>query len=850
MSAGGAVIVVDDDEALRESVCEVLEDVGYTAIGMPSGAAALQRLREGPGKPELILLDLMMPGMSGWQFREEQLKDPTLSSIPVVVMTANRDVRGIQADEIVYKPITLDELLSVIRRRSRSSVRNGNANGSSSANGRPAAASPGSGASPATAARAGAIPAAAHAEPRSLFAGGGEMGRRMSEIDWSRTPLGPVESWPQSLRTCVRIILTSRQPMFVWWGDELVNLYNDAYKSIVGGKHPGALGQPARVVWREIWDQVGPRAESAMRAQEGTYDEALLLIMERYGYEEETYYTFSYSPVPNDRGGTGGIICANTADTERIIGERQLALLRELAARTADARSLEQSCRVERRRAGAPTPRDLPFALLYVLQADGREFRLMPGRWGSRRAAPAAPQGDRRRGRLGPLGRSPSALQALEMLRAAGGPRGPASASCPSGRLVTARPARPPWSPPSPPGRRATGRRPGGRPEPVPPLRPGLPPLPGPGGQPDLRQPHLRPGLRAGARARAEALAAIDRTKTAFFSNVSHEFRTPLTLMLGPVEDLLRGHPRAELGAAHRQQLEILHRNGLRLQKLVNALLDFSRLEAGRHPGRLRAHVDLADAHPGPGQLLPRRGGAGRPRATRSTARTLVRAGLRRPGECGRRSSSTSSPTRSSSPWRARIRRLAGRDEGPRASRSPWRDTGVGVPEEAVPRLFERFHRVEGTRARTHEGSGIGLAHGAGAGQAARRLRPRREPPGPVGRTFTLTIPKGVRTTSPWDRLGATRMEEASVAIGPAVVRGGGDAAGCRTPASGAPSWPLPAVAVALRGADPARGRQRRHARLRSPAAGAALDGGGRGGRGEGAGGGAGATRRTWCSPT
>jgi hypothetical protein len=136
------------------------------------------------------------------------------------------------------------------------------------------------------------------------------MGERMAAFDWSRTPLGPAESWPQSLRTCVRIILTSSQPMFVWWGDGLINLYNDAYRSIVGGKHPGALGQPASSVWREIWDQVGPRAEASMQRNRGTYDEALLLIMERYGYAVETYYTFSYSPVPDDEGGTGGILCA------------------------------------------------------------------------------------------------------------------------------------------------------------------------------------------------------------------------------------------------------------------------------------------------------------------------------------------------------------------------------------------------------------------------------------------------------------------------------------------------------------------------------------------------------------
>src|ERR1041385_7778115 len=164
----------------------------------------------------------------------------------------------------------------------------------------------------------------------------------MRQYDWSRSPLGPAERWPQALKTAVRIMLTSRQPMFVWWGDQLINLDNDAYKSIVGGKHPQALGQPASVVWREIWDQVGPRAKTAMFENEGTYDEALLLIMERHGYPEETHYTFSYSPVPNDQGGTGGILCANTDDTQRIIGERQLALLRNLAARTGDARTIDR----------------------------------------------------------------------------------------------------------------------------------------------------------------------------------------------------------------------------------------------------------------------------------------------------------------------------------------------------------------------------------------------------------------------------------------------------------------------------------------------------------------------------
>src|SRR5262249_44314049 len=123
-----------------------------------------------------------------------------------------------------------------------------------------------------------------------FLAGGGELGALIRAMDWRSTPLGPVASWPRSLRTAVRIMLTSRQPMFVWWGEHRVNLYNDAYCSILGGKHPQALGQPASVVWREIWDQIEPRARSVMSGESGTYDESLLLIMERYGYPEETYY--------------------------------------------------------------------------------------------------------------------------------------------------------------------------------------------------------------------------------------------------------------------------------------------------------------------------------------------------------------------------------------------------------------------------------------------------------------------------------------------------------------------------------------------------------------------------------
>jgi two-component sensor histidine kinase len=223
----------------------------------------------------------------------------------------------------------------------------------------------------------------------AFLQGGGEMGGRIRGHDWSKTALGPAAGWPRSLKTCVRIMLTSRQPMFVWWGEEMINLYNDAYKDIVGGKHPHALGMPASEVWREIWDEAGPRARSALHRAEGTYDEALQLIMERNGYKEETYYTFSYSPVPNDDGTTGGILCANTDETQRIIGERRLSLLRDLAARTWDANTVEEAYALSAEALGA-NPRDVPFALIYALDED-RQMATLAGRCGieaSHRAAP------------------------------------------------------------------------------------------------------------------------------------------------------------------------------------------------------------------------------------------------------------------------------------------------------------------------------------------------------------------------------------------------------------------------------------------------------------------------------
>src|SRR5687767_2589566 len=133
------------------------------------------------------------------------------------------------------------------------------------------------------------------------LAGGGEMGALMRGKDWAATPLGPAQSWPQSLRTAVSILLNSRYPMFLFWGPQLIKIYNDGYRPITGDKHPWALGRSATEVWPEIWDDIGPMVERVVSDGEATWSEDLRLFMHRRGFPEEVFFTFSYSPIRDER---------------------------------------------------------------------------------------------------------------------------------------------------------------------------------------------------------------------------------------------------------------------------------------------------------------------------------------------------------------------------------------------------------------------------------------------------------------------------------------------------------------------------------------------------------------------
>jgi PAS domain S-box-containing protein len=147
------------------------------------------------------------------------------------------------------------------------------------------------------------------------------MAARVAAFDWSRTPLGPMDAWPQSLRVAVGICMNSRFPMFVWWGPQLINIYNDAYIPVLGKRHPQALGVPARGTWQEIWSVVGPQAEAVMQRGAATWNERVLLVMERHGYREDTYFTWSYSPILDESGRIGGLFCACTEETQRVRAE-------------------------------------------------------------------------------------------------------------------------------------------------------------------------------------------------------------------------------------------------------------------------------------------------------------------------------------------------------------------------------------------------------------------------------------------------------------------------------------------------------------------------------------------------
>jgi signal transduction histidine kinase/FixJ family two-component response regulator len=563
------------------------------------------------------------------------------------------------------------------------------------------------------------------------FPAGGEMEGAIGGFDWSETPLGPADGWSPALRMMVRILLANRFPLLLWWGPEYVCIYNDAYRPVLGAKHPWALGQPVSRVWREIWPVLKPLIDTPFHGGPPTWDDDILLEINRHGFVEETHFTIAYSPVPDETapGGIGGVLATVHEITGKVVADRRVSVLRDLGARSVGAKTAEEACAVAAKTLAAHA-RDIPFALLYLVARDQQTARLAA----TAGVAPGGGPGPVLALRDAEAGDCPWPL--AEVMRT----EAPQTVTDLAGRLGGQVPAGPWADPPHtavvvPIASNRAGVLAGF-------LVAGISPrLALDGSYLDflnLVSAQVATSIASAReheqeKERMDALAEIDRAKTTFFSNLSHEFRTPLTLLLSPLEEALKDGS-ALSDRSQRERIKTAHSNGLRLLKLVNGLLDFTRVDAGGltvtpQPTDLAALTEnlvavFRSAFDSAGiELVTEIEPVGMrdvdvdmwepvvlnlvSNALKYTLRGSVRVALRR------------------------------RDDGVDFSVA---DTGIGIARDEQDRVFERFFRSSNEAGRSFEGSGIGLAlvselvrlHGGSIGV--------QSTPG-TGSTFTVTLP-------------------------------------------------------------------------------------------------------------
>ncbi len=548
----GQILIVDDNEAVRNSLRLLLASRPEWKIcgEAVDGLDAIDKARA--LRPDVILMDIWMPRMNGLEATRVLRKE--LPEVKIVIVSQNDpavvqpQVREVGAAAYMAKSNIIRDLFQTLE-----AFLGGN----------------GSEQAPDAPKRDSSNP--------GWLAGGGTLGQLIRECDWSRTSLGPIESWPQSLKTSVNLILSSQHPMWIGWGKDATFLYNDAYIQVLSlAKHPRALGRPASEVWAEIWDVCGPLADKVFQKGEASFVDDVRLFMNRGDLLEETYYSFSYSPILDESGRVAGLFCPSTEVTPKVINARRLRTLSELSAGALTQKTTEAAC-ASALVTLAKNPDDIPFAILYLIDGKGENARLeqvcgLPQEIASL-APPTIRLSDKNSDNVPwPVAEAVRTAESLavDVKNVEGLSPGPAQQKITEAMVLP-----------------VTSR---GEEQPLGVLIAGVNPT----RRLDAEYRTFY-GLISGQiataiqnvraveeeRQRLEALAEIDRAKTAFFSNVSHEFRTPLTLMLGPVEDLL-AKSYTGLSPAAKSQLELVNRNGNRLLRLVNTLLDFSRIEAGR----------------------------------------------------------------------------------------------------------------------------------------------------------------------------------------------------------------------------------------------------------------------------
>jgi signal transduction histidine kinase len=556
---------------------------------------------------------------------------------------------------------------------------------------------------------------------------GGATGRLVRDKDWAATALGPRQSWPRSLHNHLSMIFELPTAAIIFWGPSQVQLYNDGYSVIMGPRHPQYLGATFRECWPEAYDTIHPWMRRVLENGETVAVNRTLVPLTRYGFTEEAYFTFSFSPLRDDAGRIAGVLQIVTEVTDAVLSERRTAVLHQLSNHTTRATTSDDALRLATDVLG-DSRADLPFSIIYLVDPSDKRRFVLSASTGDHAlpkqidldADSASPVPDLARmvcerksvvindfaahiDSSGAARSEPSILAVAEPIAAAD--QHSVAAILVAGISRSLRLDRS--------------------------YHDFLELVAG-----QLATLLMAAQAREDERRRAEALAEIDRAKTEFFSNVSHEFRTPLTLILGPVEDALTDPSKALAGDA----LEAVHRNALRLLRLVNNLLDFARIEAGRLTSSFEP-VDLA--------LLT----AG---LTGSFQSLVESAGLKLRVDCP----SISEPVSvDQSQWEKIVLNLMSNAfkftfEGEitvRLRESEGQihlsvsDTGTGIPESELPKIFDRFHRVAGARGRTFEGTGIGLALVQGLAKQHGGLVQVESVVG-KGTTFTVSIPKRIGT--------------------------------------------------------------------------------------------------------
>jgi signal transduction histidine kinase len=546
------------------------------------------------------------------------------------------------------------------------------------------------------------------------------MGELLRSIDWALTPVGEVKMWPQSLRTAVSIMLNTHFPMYIAWGEEFTQFYNDGYRPILGStKHPAAMGRSTKFTFAEIWNIIGPMFQGVMDGKAVGFTD-FMLPLDRHGFTEECYFIFSYSPIKQEDGSTGGVLVTVTETSDRVLGERRLKTLRELADRTYQCKSLADtsSCILQ---ALDNNKHDIPFSFLYSLDPTNNTYKFEGGTGIVFDELTIHIEKVIAVARETPL----KAIAVSEVLDKISLRQGLPWPEVPHQCCICLL-ARPDQSKIF--GVLVLGMSPRLR--------------------YDTQYQNFFKLLTDQVvtaltnvhafeeeRKRVEALAEIDRAKTAFFSNISHEFRTPLTLILGPLEELI--HRKENLKSEQVENIETANRNALRLLRLVNTLLDFSKIESGRTEATFRP-ADLA-------------------RFTKdltSNFRSLIeKAGL----DFNLNLNATPDVVYVDyGMWEQIVFNLLSNafkytlqgsisiylaEEGQNVVLRVA-DTGVGIPENEIPRMFERFHRIPNAAGRSYEGTGIGLSLVAELVKMHHGTIKVASTVG-VGTTFTVTIPVG-----------------------------------------------------------------------------------------------------------